>query len=271
MSFPSISIVMDSYNQVKFIENSIRSVVDQDYPDLEFIIFDGGSTDGSVEIIKKYESRISYWQSKPDGGQVKALNAGIDKSTGDIVGVLDSDDMLCPDTLHIVGKYFAENPDKEWLGGGGIIRDVKKGDTVKLPEKIDFESFLKNWNEYWICQPSIFWKKSIWNKIGSFDEMYNSSFDYDFWLRLAREGEGGMVDDILSISLRHDEQKTQKMDYQTFVETNLIMFSYGARNEAMNNFKDILKKCFKLRRALSFILSNRIYRAISNWRKGGVQ
>jgi glycosyltransferase involved in cell wall biosynthesis len=264
---PQISIVMDSFNQAEYIEKSIRSVVDQNYPNLDFIIFDGGSTDRSVEIIKKYENKITYWQSKPDGGQVKALNAGIAKCSGDIIGVLDSDDMLYPGALDIVGEYFAKNPGKDWLGGGGIIRDAKTGDTIQLPKKIDFESLLHNWNDNWICQPSIFWRKSIWDNIGAFDETFNFSFDYEFWLRLSKHGKGGTVEDILSISLRHWEQKTQKMNYESFVETNLAMFLHGARDEAMESLKDISRKFFKLRATFSLILSNSLYQAIRNWQK----
>ena len=110
MNYPRISIVTPSFNQGKYIEQTIQSVLSQNYPNLEYIIIDGGSTDGTVEIIKKYEQQLTYWISEPDKGQTDAINKGFAKCTGEIFNWINSDDYYSPNSLHIVAEVFSENP-----------------------------------------------------------------------------------------------------------------------------------------------------------------
>ncbi len=262
MTLPKITVVTPSYNQGKFLEQTIKSVLDQDYPNLEYIIMDGGSTDNSVEIIKKYEQNLAYWQSQPDGGQSTAINAGFQRATGEIFCWLNSDDQFCPNTLKIVGNYFISHLDRDWVGGGGIIRVLNGEERIILPKNIDFESFLYRWAENCVCQPSIFWRKALWTRIGCFDDFYQSSFDYEFWLRIAQYGNGGKIDDILSINLFHPAQKTQAKYYETFVETNIIMFVNGARDEARKNLLMVCERSFRYEKKLSSIRNNIFYRII---------
>src|SRR5881396_2686502 len=111
----SISIVTPSYNQAAFLEETIRSVLLQGYPNLEYIVIDGGSTDGSVEIIKRYEKHLSYWQSEPDGGQYDAISQGFARTSGDLMAWLNSDDMLHRNALWSMARLFTQFPQIEWL------------------------------------------------------------------------------------------------------------------------------------------------------------
>jgi len=180
--FPRISIVTPSYNQGPFLEETIRSVLLQGYPDLEYIIIDGNSTDESVRIIRKYEPWITYWISEPDAGQTYAINKGIRKTSGDVLAWLNSDDVYCPEALRQIGKYFATLPhvdllygDCEMIDGSGRLFDrfnVRSGDVVQLLE------------ENFIAQPSAFCTREAWEKVGGLDENLHYVMDYDLWLRI---------------------------------------------------------------------------------------
>ena len=108
---PKITIVTPSFNQGQFIEETIRSVLDQNYPNLEYLIIDGGSTDQTIEVIRKYERQLSYWVSEKDRGQVHAINKGLARATGEIFGFLNSDDLYVPGTFEVVGEYFEKHPE----------------------------------------------------------------------------------------------------------------------------------------------------------------
>src|SRR5437868_9654465 len=114
---PKISIVTPSFNQGQFIEETIRSVLDQNYPNLEYLVIDGGSTDQTIEIIRKYEAQFSYWETEKDRGQVHAINKGLARATGDIFAFINSDDIYLPRTFATVAKYFDDHPSAEWICG----------------------------------------------------------------------------------------------------------------------------------------------------------
>lgn len=262
MYMPKITVITPSYNQGRFLEQTIKSVIEQNYPNLEHIIMDGGSTDNSVAIIKQYEKHLTYWQSQPDGGQSSALNAGFQRATGEIFCWLNSDDQFCSNALNTVGQYFANHPECDWIGGGGIIRMQNGEDKIVLPQKIDFDSFLYNWGDNCICQPSIFWRKRLWDKMGAMDNFYQSSFDYDFWLRIAKAGSGATIDDMLSINLFHPAQKTQAKYYETFVETNLVRFVHGAREKARDELLQVCERAFRYEKLFSFLTNSIFYRRL---------
>ncbi|MBW4518927.1 MAG: glycosyltransferase [Scytolyngbya sp. HA4215-MV1] len=190
---PRISVITPSYNQGQFIEETICSVLGQNYPNLEYIIIDGGSTDNTVEIIKKYEPWITYWVSEPDRGQTHALNKGIEKSTGEILAYLNSDDYYLPDTLLTVAAYFQAFPNTDLFHGKCRYvneKGEKVGEQFGNIQKI--EEILDLWHVWWakrqFVQPEVFWTKRITNQIGLFNEDLNFVMDYEYWSRILRFG-----------------------------------------------------------------------------------
>jgi len=192
--FPKISIVTPSFNQGEFLEATIQSILNQNYPNLEYIIIDGGSTDGSVELIKKYEQHLYFWCSEPDAGQYDAINRGFVRSTGEIMAWLNSDDMYFPWTLKTVASIMSELPQVEWLTtlapgfwdwhgfcyGVGAIAGYSRSaylDGFYLP------GYHKN-ALGWIQQESTFWRRSLWEKVGaSIAIEYKLAGDFDLWSR----------------------------------------------------------------------------------------
>lgn len=186
---PKISIITPSYNQGQFLEQTILSVLGQEYAHLEYIIMDGGSTDASVSIIKKYESRLAYWSSGKDGGQAAAVNAGFDKATGDILMWLNSDDMLLPGVLDFVAKQYQEHGDAIYFGNcihfheiNQDALDTRGSDVVTAHKKKDLKAI-----DY-IIQPSSFWTKKVWEQNGVLDSALHFGFDWEWFLRAQKNG-----------------------------------------------------------------------------------
>lgn len=214
--FPRISIITPSYNQGHFIEETIRSVLLQGYPNIEYIIIDGGSTDNTVEIIKKYENAISYWVTESDNGQTHAINKGLAKATGDIIAYLNSDDYYLPGTLFKVAEHFRQFPEADLMHG--ICRYVNE-EGEKIGEQFghieQLEEILDLWNVWWkqrqFVQPEVFWTKRITEKVGLFKEELNFVMDYDYWCRIIESG--GLVKRIdceLSCFRFTDHQKSNQ-------------------------------------------------------------
>ncbi len=180
-----VSIITPSYNQAEFLEETIRSVLDQGYPDLEYIIVDGGSNDGSVDIIRKYQDHLAWWVSERDGGQGEALNKGFAHITGDIIGWINSDDYYLPGAIHAAVKALEENPQCGFVfgdvlainGAGEPINVMTYGDWG-LDELLQFNI---------IGQPSVFFRRSVLEKAGPLDLTYHYLLDHELWLRFAQQ------------------------------------------------------------------------------------
>jgi glycosyltransferase involved in cell wall biosynthesis len=204
---PTISIITPSYNQGDFLEETIRSVLGQRYPHLEYIIMDGGSTDNSVEIIGKYEKHLAYWVSEEDGGQSAAINKGFSIATGDILAWLNSDDMYISGTLaHIASRldirradllfgnclHFADG--KEATSGSDVLRWHESSNLLLLD---------------YIIQPSSFWTRQAWLEVGPLDESLVFGFDWDWFIRAMRAGVNFHPDErYLSLYRTHENRKT---------------------------------------------------------------
>jgi glycosyltransferase involved in cell wall biosynthesis len=186
---PKISIITPSYNQGQFLEDTILSVLGQNYPDLEYIIMDGGSTDQSVEVIKKYESQLTYWVSEKDGGQAAAINNGFSKATGDLLMWLNSDDMLMPNVLHYVAQQYLSNGDAIYFGNcihfheiNQVALDTRGSDVVTKHKKLDLSMI-----DY-IIQPSSFWSRKVWEQNDVLDTSLHFGFDWEWFLRAQKNG-----------------------------------------------------------------------------------
>jgi glycosyltransferase involved in cell wall biosynthesis len=183
---PLVSIVIPSFNQAAFLEATIRSVLDQDYPRLETIVIDGGSTDGSLDILRRYEDRLTRWLSEPDRGQADAINKGLRLATGEIVAWLNSDDLYLPGAIRQAVQALAEHPEAGMVYGDGVL--------------IDEDDAILDWHRYHtytaldllcfkvLLQPTVFMRRRILEKIGLLDESYHLILDHELWVRIAARG-----------------------------------------------------------------------------------
>ncbi len=221
-TYPKITLVIPSYNQAAYLEQCIQSVLTQNYPNLELIIMDGGSVDGSVEIIKKYQSYLAYWQTCPDGGQYRAVEAGFKRSTGQIMTWLNSDDILRPGALYRVAAVFLSRPEIQWLTGrpntihaDGTERTVREN----LPVWTRLQYLQKQYKKPYIQQEGTFWTRALWEKAGAYmHPTHQMAGDLELWARFFRYAQLHTVDTLLG-SFRHQpEQKTKKVIEQYYAE-----------------------------------------------------
>jgi len=204
--WPRISIVTPSYNQGQFIEETIRSVLLQGYPNLEYIIIDGGSSDNSVEIIKKYEQYLSYWVSEPDKGPTDAINKGWEKASGEIVAYLNSDDAYLPGTLATIAETFQENCDARVVCGNELKID-SEGFVISESrvEKADRLSLL---HLNLISQPATFIRRSTLELVGGLSLDVHYIFDFELWLRITRLNSMKPIQRLLAVTRWHDDTIT---------------------------------------------------------------
>lgn len=182
---PKISIITPSFQQAQYIEQTILSVLEQNYQPLEFIVIDGGSVDDSLDVIRKYEDRISYWVSEKDRGQSHALNKGLAHVTGDIVAYLNSDDLYLPGAFSKVVKYFSEHPQCDWLCGDTLMFGEGQADRVISAEVPRSAAQALSW-AYKAPQPGMFWKRDLLRD--GFDERWRYCFDHELYVRLLLDG-----------------------------------------------------------------------------------
>lgn len=182
IEFPKITVVTPSFNQGLYLDQTICSVINQGYPNLEYIIMDGGSSDDSVGIIKKYASHLFYWQSCSDRGQTSAVNAGFTKGTGELLTFINSDDLLLPGSLHRAARYAVEYPSVAVFYGDLVFIDA--GSTARKCYYYPPVYKWVAWNNMFLPQPGVFFRRRVWELVGGFDESLGYAFDRDFWFRL---------------------------------------------------------------------------------------
>lgn len=226
-TWPKISIVTPSYNQAAFLGATIESVLGQGYPNLEYLVCDGGSTDGSVDVLKRYGRRLA-WVSRRDKGQTDAINQGLRRVTGQIVAYLNSDDVLEPGALHQVAESFQSHPEALWLTGSCRIIDQ---------DDRPIRSFVSGYKSLWlrwysrnklcvtnfICQPATFWRRSVHDQIGYLDETLRYVMDYDFWLRLSRLGDPLVLREPLASFRIHAASKGESQFHKQFAEDQAVV------------------------------------------------
>lgn len=253
-NFPRISIVMPSYNQARYIERSILSVLNQGYPNLEFIIVDGGSTDGSVEIIKKYSRHIAYWHSGPDAGQSDALNHGFSKATGEIVGWMNSDDLYLPGTFESVVGTFRANREAGILFGDWW--EIDSDDKVtNLYYAFDFNLRHFIYEGFHLNSQAMFLRREVYRRFGEFDVKLHRTMDYDFILRLGlTEGQAAFtrISQPLACFRRHEEQKTMGFDHIVDDEHRRIASKNGVDTK-YSLLGTLLRPIYRFRRAYWYV------------------
>lgn len=182
---PLITIITPSYNQARFLEATILSVLEQDYANIEYMVIDGGSTDGSVEIIERYADKLAYWVSEKDAGQTEAINKGFERANGKILAWLNSDDTYQPDAVSEAVAYLLEHPDVGMVYGDANYLDADGEVIGRFPAaQTDYQRLRRGYVH--IPQQAAFWRAELWQQVGPLDPSYSIAMDYDLWVRLAR-------------------------------------------------------------------------------------
>jgi glycosyltransferase involved in cell wall biosynthesis len=230
LSLPRISIVTPSYNQGQFIERTILSVLNQNYPNLEYIIIDGGSTDGSVEIIKKYERYLAYWVSEKDNGQADAINKGFKMATGDLVGWQNSDDIYLPGAFEKVVQVFSKFPNISIVFGSSLMIDVhdnKIGENMFTPFSV-INHFYGGTSS--INNQGCFWRSGMFSRIGMLDTQFHFSMDSEFFLRAGVKREKfKYVHSFLACSRIHKDSKSSTIPWVSMNNHKTIETIYGKK------------------------------------------
>ncbi len=236
---PRITVVTPSYNQGHYIEETIRSVLLQGYPNLDYIIIDGGSTDNSVDIIRKYELWITYWISEPDRGQSHAINKGFARATGDLLGWINSDDLLLPGALQQFARAFDRaNPDI--ILAGDVVNYTDHFDLTRLVKQknISFETMVAPWhNDMLWHQPGIYFSKRLYQKIGDLDETLSFIFDRDWLCRALLVTEVHYLDCPVAQFRLHTSSKTVQKDKHWFDEEIQVCRRYQSQVPLFNERK----------------------------------
>lgn len=221
---PSLSVITPSYNQAEYLERTIRSVVSQEYPALEYLVMDGASSDGSVAILERWERAGKLrFVSQKDGGQSAAVNEGFARTRGDIIGWLNSDDIYAPGALGAVGEYFATHSDVDWLFGRCPIIDRDDRPFKELVTRYK-EFWLRRYSyrrlvvENFISQPAVFFRRRLLERVGPLDPDYHLAMDYHLWLRMGRIAQPAFLDRELAYFRSSGDNKMSLRWRESFVE-----------------------------------------------------
>ena len=230
MKFPKITIITPSFNQGKFIKETIDSVLSQNYSNLEYIVMDGGSTDKTVQILKSYGKKIN-WVSNKDEGQADAINKGIKKSKGEIIAYINSDDVMMPNTLLTVANYFIKNRMSMWLTGDYLIINENGKEIQSFIA--EYKRFLRKFPYFntlavanYIIQPSTFWRRSLIDKIGFFDKSLHYCMDFDYWMRIIKKYPLDVLPDYFSKFRIHSNSKGGMLFIKQFKEEHRLVTEY---------------------------------------------
>lgn len=245
-SLPKISIVTPSLNQGAFLDQTIRSVLDQNYPNIEYIIIDGGSRDQSVEIIRKHSGHLAYWCSEPDQGQTHAINKGLGHATGDIVAYLCSDDQYLPGTFDTVVETFARFPEKNWLAGACRYSRPDGTEYTWVPQPPSGDRVVLVCAPWGVPQPGNFWRREIFSTYGLFREDLNYVMDTEFQVRLALAGETPIITEkVLAYSVLHPDCKSVKAEDMQLREQSRFLHLFWDQLTNEERLRGRVALCFR--------------------------
>tara|TARA_B100000315_G_C14425753_1_gene517746 strand:- start:32 stop:853 length:822 start_codon:yes stop_codon:yes gene_type:complete len=267
-----ISIVTPSFNQGQYLEETIQSVLTQSYSNLEYIIIDGGSTDNSVEIIKKYEQYITYWISEPDNGQSHAINKGFAKATGEIIAWINSDDIYFPGTFKKVNEIFNDNPEIDVLYSNGVWINAK-GNIILCRKNLPF-----HYNSWFYgmadpFQPEVFYRYKVLNKVGYVDESFKMMMDREWWIRMENKGcKFKYIDDEFAAIRKYSDTKTSQLrainDAERWRLHDIYWKGFRFKNHIMHRIHwKMLNYYYRAYRQIS-ILKERIFMDRNLFNKG---
>jgi glycosyltransferase involved in cell wall biosynthesis len=248
-----ISVVTPSYNQGHFLEATIRSVIDQDYANLEYIVIDGGSKDHSLDIIKKYTSKIAYWVSEKDDGQSHAIRKGFKRATGDIFCWINSDDILEPGSLETVSRRFSENTTLHLLHGTCKLIDshgnlFTNHDAPNGYRKMEWnpKSAFGNWQKLWFAQQSTFWTAQLWNDVGGVLPNLHYAMDLDLWRKFCDRTEMLIVPEVLAAYRIHDNAKCSEALPLAILEVMTLAAENGGEElrDFWQQYESVITKIF---------------------------
>lgn len=225
---PLISVVTPSFNQARFLEATIQSVLGQEYPRLEYMIVDGGSTDGSLEIIKKYAGRLAWWVSEKDQGQTDAINKGFARARGEIFAWLNSDDTYEPGALHAAADYLGTHPDVGLAYGDANFID-ESGRVIGrfAAAQTDLRRLRRGYVH--IPQQAAFFRGDLWRSLGPLDPSFYFAMDYDLWVRLAGRSQIRYVQQTWANFRLHSAGKTVAADERCWPEMLRVHYRDGGR------------------------------------------
>lgn len=263
-SWPKISIVTPSYNQVEFLERTILSVLNQNYPNLEYIIIDGGSKDGSVEIIKKYEKYISFWVSEPDNGQANALNKGFSIATGELVGWQNSDDIFLPYSFVNVANAYQQNKNID-LFFGNILFLNEIDEIINDLRFVPFNYYSLLYEGTVLSNQAAFWKRELFEKYGFFNEKYQFCMDYEFWVRIGNNCKFHFIHEYLGGFRLHRTSKTTTIAESGLREHYSILKNKGIEYNSLQS--RLLRLYYLCRRTLYYLFQKDFDYIIKGFKK----
>jgi glycosyltransferase involved in cell wall biosynthesis len=206
-ALPSISLVTCSYQQARFLDATLRSVLAQAYPTLEYLVIDGGSNDGSRDIIARHAAALAYWVSEPDRGQTHALIKGFERAGGEVCGWLCSDDLLLPGALERVGSFFAAHPDVDAVYGDSVWIDAD-GKPLRPKREMGFNRFVFLHDYNYVPQPSMFWRRTLYDAVGGLNADFHLAMDNDLWEKFSARTRIAHMPFYLSCMRYYAQQKT---------------------------------------------------------------
>ena len=260
---PLVSIVTPSFNQSEFLEATIQSVLEQDYSRIEYILMDGGSTDGSLDIIQRYADRLAFWLSEPDLGQTDAINKGFARSEGDILAWLNSDDLYDPWAVSEAVEFLSRNPEVGMVYGAAYYIDELGNVIARYPARqTDYKRLRRGVAT--IPQQASFFRSKLWDQVGPLDPSFYYAMDYDLWVRISARAPIAFVDTPWAKFRLHGESKSLREAYRCWPEMVRVHFRNGG-----SRFSVLYGK-YLLRRLVEPLMPWRMKARIWRYKMGGL-